>query len=86
VSDDGPSISILAGQLGYLFEDDPSAREASDEQLATRMSRQDRFARAREKYPILSDAEVAEHLDEFPARITAEQVRAARVRVSGDDD
>jgi hypothetical protein len=85
VSDDGPSISVLAGQLGYLFEDDPSLRQASDADLAARLSRDDRFARAREHYPILSDEEVAEHLDEFPERITADQVRTARARV-GDLD
>jgi hypothetical protein len=86
VSDDAPSVSILAGQLGYLFEDDPAARAASDEELAARLSRQDRFARAREKYPILSDDEVAAHVEEFDDRITAEMVRAARARVTVDDD
>ncbi len=86
MSDAGPSISILAGQLGYLFEDDPAARRASDADLAARLSRQDRFARARERYPILSDDEVADRLDEFPDRITAEQVRAARARVGDTDD
>ena len=82
MSDDAPSISILAGQLGYLFEDDPSAGDASDEELAAKLSRQDRFARAREKYPILSDAEVAEHVDELADRITPAMVREARARAS----
>jgi hypothetical protein len=82
VSDDAPSPSILAGQLEYLFEDEPEARALSDQELAARLSRQDRFARAREKYPPLSDAEVAEHLDEFDDRITPALIREARARLS----
>jgi hypothetical protein len=78
VSDDAPSTSILAGQLGFLFEDDPAARDASDDELAAKLSHDDRWARAREQYPILSDDEVAEHLDEFDDRITPAMVRAAR--------
>jgi hypothetical protein len=86
VSDDGPSISVLAGQLDYLFEDEPTLRTASDAELAARISRDDRFARARQHYPMLSDAEVAAHLDEFDERITAEHIHAARARMGDTDD
>jgi len=85
VSDEGPSTAVLAGQLGYLFEDDPAARLLSDEELSARLSRDDRFARARQKYPALTDDEVREHLDEFEDRITPEQVRAARAHVKADE-
>jgi hypothetical protein len=78
VSDGAPTAGVLAGQLEYLFEDEPDLRTASDADLARRLSYDDRFARAREHYPILSDAEVAEHLDEFDDRITPAMVRAAR--------
>lgn len=77
---DPPSISVLAGQLSYLFEDDPSLRTASDEVVAARLSRNDRFARARERYPLATDAEIAEKVDEFDERITPELVRRARAR------
>lgn len=78
MSDDAPSTSVLAGQLAYLFEDDSSLRDASDDDLATRLNHDDRYARAREHYPLLSDSEVRDKLDEFPARITAAAVHAAR--------
>lgn len=72
-----PSIDRLAGQLGYLLEDRPELRSASPEQLAERLNHDDRFARARERYPLLSDAEVADKVDEFEARITPAHVRQA---------
>ena len=55
---DGPSISILAGQLGYMFEDDPSLRDAPVAQLVARLNEEDRWARAIAKYPNRSDAAV----------------------------
>ena len=78
---DPPSISVLAGQLSYLFEDDPSLRSASDEEVAARLNRNDRFARARERYPLASDAEIAEKVDEFDERITPALVAEARTHV-----
>jgi hypothetical protein len=78
MSDDAPSTSVLAGQLAYLFEDDPALRDASDDDLAARLNHNDRFARAREHYPLLSDSEVRDKVDEFPERITAAAVHAAR--------
>lgn len=81
MSEDVPTISILAGQLGYLFEDEPDARRDSDEALAARLSRDDRFARARQQYPMESDDEVRAHLDEFDDRITPAMIREARARL-----
>lgn len=81
MSDEAPSVGVLAGQLEYLFEDEPGLRNATEDELARRLSHDDRFARARERYPILSDDEVREHLGEFDDRITPELVRAARARV-----
>jgi hypothetical protein len=78
MSDDAPSTSVLAGQLAYLFEDDPALRDASDDDLAARLNHNDRYARAREHYPLLSDAEVRDKVGEFPERITASAVHAAR--------
>jgi hypothetical protein len=78
MSDDAPSTSVLAGQLSYLFEDDPELRTASDEELAARLNHDDRYARARERYPLLSDQEVRDKIGEFPERITAAAVHAAR--------
>ncbi|MEX0663364.1 MAG: hypothetical protein WD598_01185 [Acidimicrobiia bacterium] len=76
-----PSVSVLAGQLTYLFEDDPALRTASDQAVAARLNRNDRFARARERYPLATDAEIAEKVDEFDERITAAAVHEARTQV-----
>jgi hypothetical protein len=75
---DAPSTAILAGQLAYLFEDDPGLADASDEELATRLNRNDRYARAREKNPVATDAEVGEITQQLEDRITPAAVRAAR--------
>ena len=75
---DGPSVSILAGQLEYLFEDDPSLRHAPVAQLVARLNEEDRWARAIAKYPNRSDAEVHAHLAEFHDRIGAVDVEHAR--------
>jgi len=72
-----PSTGLLAGQLGYLFEERPELRRASSAQLAERLNHEDRYARARAKYPLETDEEVRGHLDEFPARITVDAVEAA---------
>lgn len=75
---DQPSISVLAGQLTYLFEDEPALANASDDELAARLNHDDRFARARERYPLDSDAEIAVRVTEFDDRITPDMVRQAR--------
>lgn len=83
----GPSVSRLAGQLGYLFEDDPSLRQAPVAQLVARLNEDDRWARAVDAYPNRSDAEVRAHVAEFHDRIGAVEVEQARRQVlaRGDD-
>ncbi len=83
MTETGPSVVTLAGQLGYLFEDDPSLAGAPAEQLAARLNHDDRLARAIAKYPNRSDAEIQSHLGEFSDRISATDVEAARRMVRG---
>ena len=80
-----PSTGLLAGQLGYLFEERPELRRASSAQLADRLNHEDRFARARAKYPLETDEQVRGHLEEFPARITVDAVDAALAQLRDDD-
>lgn len=75
--DDTPSPGILAGQLGYLFEERPELRSASTAALAAQLNHEDRYARARSRYPLATDAEIRDLVDEFPERITASDVEAA---------
>jgi transposase len=70
-------VSKLAGQLVYLFEDDPALRDAPVGQLRDRLAFEDRVARARHKYPNDNDAEVQSRLAEFDDRITEADVAAA---------
>lgn len=72
-----PSVGRIAGQLGYLFEERPELRRAPVENLTKRLNHEDRFARARERYPLVTDDEVKAHLSEFEDRITPELVRQA---------
>lgn len=81
--DDVPSISRLAGQLGYLFEERPRLQEASAQELAEQLNHEDRYARARQKYVLESDEFVHDHLDEFPSRITTEMIEQALAQVRG---
>jgi hypothetical protein len=78
---DAPSTGLLAGQLGYLLEERPELATAPLDELAERLNHEDRYARARAKYPLETDAEVAAHIDEFPARITADAVDDALARL-----
>ncbi len=78
---DGPSVSILAGQLEYMFEDDPELRDAPVAQLVARLNEEDRWARAIAMYPNRSDTEVHSHLAEFHDRIGAVEVEQARQQV-----
>jgi hypothetical protein len=80
---DAPSTSRLAGQLGYLFEDRPELRTASIATVTERLNHEDRYARARDRYPLETDAEVRSHIDEFPARITEADVDAALAHLRG---
>jgi hypothetical protein len=77
---DAPSVSRLAGQLGYLFEEHPELRDAPVAQLVARLNEEDRWARAITRYPNRSDAEVHAHLAEFHDRIGAVDVEHARQR------
>jgi hypothetical protein len=87
VSDDAPSVSRIAGQLGYLFEERPRLTPSSAAELAEQLNHEDRYARARQKYVLESDDFVREHIDEFPPRITTELVEQAlgQLRGGGDD-
>ena len=78
VTESGPTASVLAGQLGYLFEDDASLRDASVEKLRDLLNHKDRYARAISKYPLENDEEIARRVDEFDERISAADVEAAR--------
>jgi hypothetical protein len=84
VSDDAPSTSRLAGQLGYLFEEEPDLAAAPASELAGRLDRDDRYARARQQYVLESDEFVRDHIDEFPSRITTEMVEQALRQVRRD--
>ncbi len=81
-----PSPDRLRGQLEYLFEDDPALRHAPAEQLAERLNHDDRWARARARYPLDSDAELQGKLGEFDDRITVDEVDTARSRVAPPED
>ena len=74
---DAPSVSKLAGQLVYMFEDDPALRDAPVEQLRDRLALEDRIARARHTYPNDNDAEIQARLGEFDDRVTTADVEAA---------
>ncbi len=83
---DHPSVSRLAGQLGYLFEEQPELRAAPVAQLVARLNEEDRWARAITRYPNRSDAEVHAHLAEFHDRIGAVEVEQARRQALADLD
>jgi hypothetical protein len=82
----GPSVSRLAGQLEYLFEEHPELRTAPVAQLVARLNEEDRWARAIAAYPNRSDAEVHAHLAEFHDRIGAVEVEQARQQVLSRTD
>ena len=75
---EGPSVSRLAGQLEYMFEEKPELRDAPVAHLVARLNEEDRWARAITRYPNRSDAEVHAHLAEFHDRIGAVEVEQAR--------
>jgi transposase len=72
-----PSVSKLAGQLEYMFEDDRSLLDAPVGQLRDRLALEDRVARARHRYPNDNDAEIQARLAEFDDRIPEADVAAA---------
>ena len=81
-----PSVSRLAGQLEYLFEEHPEYRHVAVAELVTRLNEEDRWARAIARYPSRSDAEVHGHLAEFHDRIGAVEVEQARQEVLARTD
>jgi hypothetical protein len=72
-----PSVSRLTGQLGYLFEERPELRHAPVDVLVDQLNHEDRYARARARYPVETDAFVRDHVGEFAPRITGTMVEAA---------
>ncbi len=74
---EAPSVSKLAGQLLYMFEDDRALLDAPVAQLRERLALEDRIARARHKYPNDNDTEIQARLAEFDDRIPESDVAAA---------
>ncbi len=72
-----PSVSKLAGQLLYMFEDDRSLVDAPVSELRDRLALDDRVGRARHRYPNDNDAEIQGRLAEFDDRISEADVAAA---------
>jgi hypothetical protein len=77
----GVSVGRLVGQLSYLFDEQPELREASVEELRARLDHDDRYARARARFPNDNDTEIVARLPEFESRVTAEGVAAALEQV-----
>jgi hypothetical protein len=71
------TVSLLAGQLDYLFEERPELRDASAGQLLDRLNREDRLVRARAEEPLESDRWVKRRADQLDDRFTAEQIEKA---------
>jgi len=76
------SASRIAGQLRYLLEERPELRAASAETLRARLSLEDRYARARARFPLANDTEITAHLGEFEDRVGLEMVRDARASIT----
>ncbi len=79
-----PTVSRIAGQLGYLFDDQPELRDAPSSALADRLDAEDRASRARAEYPLASDAGVASHAAALDRRVTEAMVTEARRSLSSD--
>ena len=71
------TVSLLAGQLDYLFEEKPELRNAPASQLLDRLNREDRLVRARAEDVRQSDEWVQRRADELENRFTLEQVEEA---------
>jgi len=74
---DGPSVSRVKGQLGYLFEERPEMAQASAAELAQWLSREDRMARARAADPLGADMSVKAAAEQLDDRITEAMVAEA---------
>jgi len=87
---DERQVSLLAGQLDYLFEEQPALRSATASQLLERLNREDRLVRARAEQPLESDAWVQQRSGELENRFTTADIEAAlgivRRRAKFDED
>ena len=80
---DPPSVASLAGQLGYLFEDDPSLRDAPVAQLVARSStRRTAWPGPSPRTRTAATPRSTGHLAEFHDRIGAVEVEQARQQVA----
>src|SRR5215212_46178 len=79
-----PSVSRLAGQLRYLFEERPELRAAPPEALRDLLSREDRAARAVARGRLTDHREHRRRFLELDDRITVDAVRQARAMVVGE--
>jgi hypothetical protein len=71
------TISLLAGQLDYLFEERPELRHDSADQLLERLNREDRLVRARAEQPLESDRWVQQRAGELDDRFSVGQIEEA---------
>jgi hypothetical protein len=71
------TVSLLAGQLDYLFEERPEMRDKPAAHLVNRLNREDRLVRARAEDPLQTDDWVRRRADELDDRFTAGQVEDA---------
>jgi hypothetical protein len=74
---DEQAASRLAGQLDYLFEDQPELRGAPPGRLLDRLNREDRLSRARAEEPLESDDWVQRRAEELENRFTPAQIERA---------
>ena len=72
-----PTVSLLAGQLDYLFEERPELRHAPASQLLDRLNHEDRLVRARAEDVRQSDEWVQRRAEELDNRYTLDQVEQA---------
>jgi len=72
-----PSAGRIAGQLAYLFEEQPELRDSSATDLAARLDSEDRASRARAEHPLATDAEVAAYAAALDVRVTEALVAEA---------
>ena len=79
-----PTVSLLAGQLDYVFEERPELRDAPAAQLLDQLNREDRLVRARAEQPLESDEWVQGRAGELESRYTLGQVEAAIASPCGE--
>ena len=78
------TVSLLTGQLKYVFEDRPELRRATPQELTAYLNREDRRARARARNPLGTTQEVEAQAAELDDRITEDMVREALARLRPD--